>query len=137
MEKHYVDIDGYWGILFVYDFDWNDVDEVIDIIENFGITDDDEVSYAVNVLYSTNGGMTISRPSDTMSVIFIGQADSIEQFFDTLSHESDHAQDSILRYFGISHGTEDAAWLQGYIMRGISKWLKKDGYICNLRDYFH
>ena len=81
------------------------------------------INKSLNVLEKVHGVICV------LSLIFIGQADSIEQFFDTLSHESDHAQDSILRYFGISHGTEDAAWLQGYIMRGISKWLKKDGYI--------
>lgn len=66
----------------------------------------------------------------TMSVVIIGEASSSEQFFDSLAHEIDHVQDSILRRYNIEQGGEDGAWLQGYIMRGITKWLIKDGYIC-------
>lgn len=129
MEKHYVDIDGYWGVLFVYDFDILDIDELADIMANFGVGDS-EIRYAMRVLYGLNGGMTISQPDVGMSVIFVGEASSKEQFFDTLAHEIDHAQSAITEVYGVDYGSEDAAWLQGYIMRGITKWLIKDGYIC-------
>lgn len=129
MKQHYVDVDGYWGILFIYDFDLFDMDELAAIMESFGV-DDAEIRYAMPILYGINGGMTISRPDLTMSVVIIGETNSKEQFFDTLTHEIDHVQDSILRRYNIEQGGEDGAWLQGYIMRGISKWLVKDGYIC-------
>ena len=62
-----------------------------------------------------------------MSVVCIGDATSLEQWWDTLSHEIDHLQDAVLQYYDVEPGTEDAAWLQGYIMRGIVKALRSDG----------
>ena len=62
-----------------------------------------------------------------MSVMCIGKATDEPQWWDTLDHEIDHLQDVILRYYDVAHGTEDAAWLQGYIMRKIIQALKADG----------
>lgn len=64
-----------------------------------------------------------------MSVMCIGDATSLEQWWDTLSHEIDHLQDAIMKYYGVEPGTEDAAWLQGYIMRLIVRAMKEDGTI--------
>ena len=62
-----------------------------------------------------------------MSVMCIGDATDEEQWWDTLSHEIDHLQDAVMQYYDVEPGTEDAAWLQGYIMRLIVKALKDDG----------
>lgn len=62
-----------------------------------------------------------------MSVMCIGEATDDEQWWDTLDHEIDHLQGAILRYYGVEHDTEEAAYLQGYIMRGIVKALRFDG----------
>ena len=129
MKKRYVDIDGYWGVVFIYDFDYMDMDELAAIMDSFGASDND-IRDAMRVLYGINGGMTISRQDLTMSVVIIGQASSQEQFFDTLAHEVDHVQNAIAHRYDVLHDSEENAWLQGYIMRGITKWLIQDGYIC-------
>lgn len=130
MKKHYIDIDGYWGVLFIYDYDLLDMDEIAGILDSFGVSEHG-IREAIPFLYSTNTGMTVSRMDVTMSVIFISEASSVEQFFDTVAHEIDHVQDAIDTYYRVWQGSEDSAWLQGYIMRGISKALKHDGIICD------
>lgn len=130
MKKHYVDIDGYWGVLFIYDYDWRDVDEIAAILDSFGV-EEDKIREAMPILYSTNTGMTVSRMDVTMSVIFVSEASSVEQFLDTTAHEIDHVQDAIDTYYGVMQGGEDSAWLQGYIMRGITRALRKDGIVCS------
>lgn len=62
-----------------------------------------------------------------MSVMCIGDATDEDQWWDTLSHEIDHLQDAVMQYYDVKPGTEDAAWLQGYIMRLIVKAMKDDG----------
>lgn len=63
-----------------------------------------------------------------MSLVCIGKATDDAQWWDTLDHEIDHLQDDILKYYDVESGTEEAAWLQGYIMRKIIQVLKTDGY---------
>jgi len=128
MIKRYIDVDGYWGIVFCYDYDMLDMDEMAAIMDSFGV-DDREIRRALRILMGTNTGMTISRHDITMSVVFISEASSLEQFIDTCSHEVDHVQASILQHYGIPQGDEDGAWLQGYIMREITRILHKDGVI--------
>ena len=129
MKKHYIDIDGYWGIIFIYDYDLLDMDEIAAILDSFGVSER-KIRKSMPILYSVNSGMTVSRSDITMSVIFVSQATSTEQFFDTIAHEIDHAQYAIDMHYGVEHGSEDTAWLQGYIMRGITKALKYDGVVC-------
>lgn len=62
-----------------------------------------------------------------MSVMCIGDATDEEQWWDTLDHEIDHLQYTIMLYYDVEPGTEEAAYLQGYIMRGIIRALVKDG----------
>lgn len=57
----------------------------------------------------------------------IGKATDEPQWWDTVNHEIDHLQDTIMRYYDVAQGSEDAAWLQGYIMRKIIQALKDDG----------
>lgn len=129
MKRHYVDIDGYWGIIFIYAYDFMDIDELAAILDSFGASERG-IREAMPILYSTNSGMTISRSDLTMSVVIISEATSVEQFMDTLTHEIDHVQDAIDKLYGVEQGSEESAWLQGYIMRGISRALKEDGIIC-------
>ena len=50
-----------------------------------------------------------------MSVLVVGHVTHPAQFLNSLLHEFDHLQDAILRYYDVPHGTEDAAYLQGYL----------------------
>lgn len=129
MKERYIDIDGHWGVILIYGFDEADAARLAAIMDSFGM-DDGKIDYSLSVLYGLNSGMTISREDLTMSVIFLGDATSQEQFFDTLAHEIDHVQYAINHFYDIAEGGEDAAWLQGYIMRRATRWLFKDGYIC-------
>lgn len=128
MKKHYIDIDGYWGVIFLYDYDLMDMDEIAAILDSFGLSER-KIRKAMPVLYGVNSGMTVSRADLTMSVIIVSNATSMEQFFDTIAHEIDHVQDAVDMFYGVRQGSEDSAWLQGYIMRGITNALLKDGVI--------
>lgn len=86
-----------------------------------------EIKRTQRLLQTPNKGFTFSKESLCMSVVCIGNATSLEQWWDTLSHEIDHLQEAVMEYYGVEHGTEDAAWLQGYIMRLIVRAMKADG----------
>ena len=131
MKKHYIDIDGYWGVLFIYDYDLLDVEEIEAILDSFGV-DEREIRMAIPILYGVNSGMAVSRSDLTMSVIFVSQATSTEQFYDSIAHEIDHIKYAIDKHYGVEQGSEDSAWLQGYIMRGVASALKHDGVICDV-----
>lgn len=128
MKTRYIDIDEYWGVLFCYDFDFRDCDEIAAIMDSFDVGER-EIRKAINILMGTNSGMAISRNDISMSVIFVSEATSIEQFLDTCAHEIDHVQSSILDYYDVEQGGERGAWLQGYLMRKITEILCEDGYI--------
>lgn len=53
-----------------------------------------------------------------MSCIFIANATSPEQWWDTLAHEIlDHAKEAIKQYYDVPNRSESSAWLTGYLMR--------------------
>lgn len=126
MYKHYLDIVGKWAFVFAYNIGEEDLDEVGEWIEALGAKHR-EIRRTKKLLRRLNKGFTFSSSSLRMSVLVVGGATSLEQWWDTLDHEIDHLQDTVLEYYGVEHGTEDAAWLQGYIMRLIVRALRHDG----------
>ena len=124
MTENYIDIDGYWGVLFCCCYKRSDKDRMRGIMESFGL-DEYHVIEAMSVLSHRNTGMTISRGDVTMSVMFVSPATSHEQLMDTVAHEIDHVQYAICRHYDVERGSEDAAWLQGYLMRRITCILER------------
>ena len=126
MYKHYLDIAGKWAFIFAYNISEENFDEIGEWIEALGAKPR-QIRRTKKLLRRLNKGFTFSSQSLRMSVMVIGGATSLEQWWDTVSHEVDHLQDAVMEYYDVMPGTEDAAWLQGYIMRGIVKALRDDG----------
>lgn len=126
MYKHYLDIAGKWAFVFAYRIGEEDLEEVGEWLKALG-AGRREIRRAQRLLTKLNKGFTFSYSGLRMSVMCIGDATSLEQWWDTLSHEIDHLQDAVMEYYGVDHGTEDAAWLQGYIMRLVVRAMKHDG----------
>ena len=117
MQTEYVDVRGKWGIVLCYDLDLDDDVDIMNYMVSLG--SDEEGAYkAVNVLFGQeNAGLCVTNMALRMSLIFIGDADSAEQWWDTLSHELYHAQQAIIEYYGVLPDSEKAAWTMGYLMR--------------------
>lgn len=126
MYKHYLDIAGKWAFIFAYNIGEDNLAEIGEWLDALGAKPY-EIVRAQGLLLELNKGFTFSSSGLRMSVMCIGDATSKEQWWDTLSHEIDHMQHAVMEYYGVEPGTEDAAWLQGYIMRLVVKAMKNDG----------
>jgi len=124
MKEKYIDVDGAWGVLLCYDYTRRDFDRMRSIMDSFGMSEY-RIIEAMEVLRKKNTGMVVSRSDLTMSAMFISPATSKEQFMDTVAHEIDHVQYAIARHYDVECGSEDAAWLQGYIMREVTRILDR------------
>lgn len=115
MKTEYIDVDGRWGIAIVYGYDMMDWDDLFYYMRSFGLPRI-KSQESVRVLARHNTGMTISNDDVRMSIMFISDATSESQWWDTAAHEARHVADAIIDYYGADYG-EDAAHLTGYIMR--------------------
>lgn len=118
MKKHYIDIVKKWAFVFAYDIGEDDVEEVGDWLEALGASRR-EIAHAIDVIIGTNKGFTYSNTDLRMSVICVSHASSREQWWDTLVHEIHHIVNTIINYYGVDYESEEAAYLQGYVMRKI------------------
>lgn len=117
MQTEYVDVRCKWGIVLCYDLDFDDDVDIINYMMSLG-SNEESAYKAVDVLFGQeNAGLCVTNMALRMSLIFIGDADSSEQWWDTLSHELYHAQQAIIEYYGVQPDTEKAAWTMGYLMR--------------------
>lgn len=108
--------DDNWGILMVYDYEARDFERIWSMLRAFGLPDY-RAQAAMSVLSQTNTGMTLTIPSDLMSVLFISETTSNEEWFDTLIHELKHVVEHISEYYQVDPTSEPAAYLQGEIGR--------------------
>lgn len=118
MKSKYIDVKEKWGIVLCYDLMRKDVREMRALMESLGMVDE-EIDEALRILlYHPNTGMCISNSALRMSLVFIGEATSEDQWWDTVAHEVlDHAKWAICMYYNVEFGGEDSAWLTGYLMR--------------------
>ena len=123
MKARYIDIVKKWAFVFAYGIGEDDVEDVGDWLEALGASRR-EIARACRMILGTNKGFTYSNSDLRMSVVCISRASSREQWWDTVAHEVDHLQTAILDYYHVEPGTEDAAWLQGYLVRQIVKVMR-------------
>lgn len=114
MLRNYLDIDKHWGILAYYDATLSDFSQLAPILREFGCPEP-EIKRAYNTIHRPNKAFIFSAPWARMSVMVVGRVTHPSQFLNSLLHEFDHLQDTILSYYDVPQGTEDAAYLQGYL----------------------
>ena len=120
MKSEYIDVKGKWGIVVCYDLMRKDVREMRALMEAVGLGDDEIDGYLRMLLYHKNKGLCITNMELKMSLVFVGEATSEDQRWDTIAHEIlDHAKVAILDYYHVSLRGEDSAWLTGYLMRKV------------------
>lgn len=114
MIRDYLDINRHWGVLAYYDALPDDFSQLAPILREFGCSEN-EINKAWQTIHSPNKAFVFNASWARMSVMVVGRVTHPAQFANSLMHEFDHLQDSILEYYGVAHGTEDAAYLQGYL----------------------
>ena len=90
------DIDGYWDVIAVYNVE----------------------------LGQKNTGFTHTDFKKKRSIIGISKVTSKEQFLNTVVHEAKHLQSHICKYYEVNEDSEDAAYLIGYIVQSMFKYIK-------------
>lgn len=114
MIRDYLDIDSHWGILAYYDAIPSDFSQLAPILREFGCPEH-EIRKAWRATHSPNKAFVFNAPWFRMSVLVLGRVTHPAQFLNSFMHEADHLQDAILSYYQVQQGTEQAAYLQGFI----------------------
>ena len=116
MIKSTIDVAGYWSIVLFVNIDYDN----FEIIES-ALTDILAPISAINKMYNRisykyDSGVTFSNPDYRTSVVCINKATSREELINTISHEADHVQDTICKYYDVPLDSEQAAYLIGYLV---------------------
>lgn len=119
MTTKYIDVrNDKWGILLCYDYCVRDYDDIWAICRSFGMCDC-KIKKSLQILSAPNTGMTISNSDLRMSVVFISDATSNAEWWDSAEHELIHVEQAILDYYGESWNGEPPAYLAGYLLKQV------------------
>ena len=119
MKTAYIDLDGRWGVVCVYDYNVEEeYDELADVIKSFNVPLR-QIRRSLEILSAPNTGMTVTFPEVRMTLVMISNATSKDQLFSTISHEMYHATCGIIRYYDRDMCSEDAAYTMGELMRQV------------------
>lgn len=113
-----------WYIMCYYDIHTDDeLDEVYGALLASGCPSD-EAQRACMVLSQKNTGYTFTNFREHLSVMFIAEATSAEQMYDTIVHETKHVVEHIGEFYGVKSDSEESAYLQGEIARNMYEAVK-------------
>lgn len=117
MAAQYIQLGNHgWNILVYYNVGVSDFAEIEDSLTQLDCPESDLIN-AFRVLKHKNTGFTFTNTDYMMSVVCIGKATNSSQFVSTTVHEAKHVQSHICSYYGIKEGSEEAAYLIGYIVK--------------------
>ena len=106
-----------WAVIVVFDFDVDlEYEELQEQLRSFGMKQQN-INKALNILSNYNTGMAVSNETLKMSAIYIGEATSPSQFWDSCAHELAHVVTAIIDTYDVPYYSEDAAYLSGFLMR--------------------
>ena len=116
MIKSTINVAGYWSIILFVNVDYDNFDVIesalTDILAPISVIDEiyDKISYELN------SGVTFTNSNFKTSIVCINKASSKEELMNTISHEADHIQDDICKYYDVPLDSEQAAYLIGYLV---------------------
>ena len=106
-----------WGVAVVFDFDVDyEHDVLVEQMRSFGMSIRN-AEKALGILSNYNTGMALSNETLKMSAIYISDATSPSQFWDSCAHELAHVVTAIIDAYDVPYYSEDAAYLSGFLMR--------------------
>ena len=116
MIKSVINVAGYWSIVLFVDVDYDKFDVIesalTDILAPISVIDEiyDKISYKLNY------GVTFTNSRYRTSVVCINKTTTREELINTITHEADHVQDDICKYYNVPIDSEQAAYLIGYLV---------------------
>lgn len=117
MRTRYFEIgDNDWGFLLCWDYSIQDYDDMWAILKAFDVSDKD-ADKSLRILSRPNTGLTVTDFHETMSLVFVSETTSEDEWIDTLFHEIKHVVEHISAFYKVSPQSEPAAYLQGEIGR--------------------
>ena len=122
MIAQYIKI-GTWNLLIYYNASLDNRVELKDSLLSLGASKR-EIKKALQVLRNKNTGFTFSNSDQMMSIVCIGEAENNQQFLDTIVHELKHVQSHICEFYDVEEDSEEAAYLMGYMIRKMYKFIK-------------
>lgn len=125
MIKQYIELGrGGWYVYVYYGVNKHNINEVVQALQSLNCPSKDILTATRIMSTGLNTGMTYSNSKIKTSLVCIGEADSKEQFLNTVVHESKHVQSHICWYYHIKEDSEQAAYLIGHIVQRMYKMLQ-------------
>lgn len=125
MKTEYIDVDGRWGIVVVYDYDVDDeYNELFAIMRSFRMNMR-RVNKSLRILSTPNSGMAVSLDDLRMSAIFVSNATSTSEWWSTIAHELHHVATAIIDYYDEPYYGEGDAYLHGYLLQRVVEQMAK------------
>lgn len=116
MIRSVINIKGYWSIVLFVNVDYDRFDiiesELTNILTPISIIDE----IYDKIAYKKNSGVTYSNLDYRTSIVCINKTTSKEELINTISHEADHVQEAICKYYDVPLNSEQAAYLIGYLV---------------------
>lgn len=116
MTKCVIDVDGYWTVILFINTDYDNFERIRQVLEDIECPDKIINNIYNKIAYKLDSGVTFTKSNLRTSVVCINEASSREELINTISHEADHVQAHICKYYDISLDSEDAAYLIGYLV---------------------
>lgn len=79
---------------------------------------------AIGTISRRNNGFCFTNDAKRRTLVCVAEADSDEEFVNTIVHEAKHLQSHICEYYGIPENGEEAAYLIGDIVEKLYNTFK-------------
>ena len=125
-----INLDGYWLATVIYVPSERNMPVVTEALAKLGCPETEIEETWRSVTEGWNNGYTWSNPARRRSITIIGRAESWEEFFNTVIHETRHIVDEIAAAYDVMGYGEPPAYTQGEIGRQMAPMIRRIACPC-------
>lgn len=116
MIKNIINVDNYWNIIIFINVDYSRYDDIAEELTKADASEEAIKQIYNNISNKYNSAFTYTNSDTRTSVVGINKTTSRRELINSISHEADHIQYSICKYYNVPLGSEDAAYLLGHLV---------------------
>lgn len=121
MIKRTINIDDYWEVIVYYNIDYNLFHIVSKDLAQIGCS-----ARTIETIYNRMSkrlakGVTVSNVDSCTSVVLFNTHKSVEDYVNSIVHESEHIKQSMLEAYNVKDEGEEPAYTIGYIAMKMMK----------------
>ena len=128
MIRQLIDVEHYWRVVVLYDWDGNFLYDAVHELHDAGFTREFVRQIVTVMSLGLAKAVTCSNTRNHISIVIFNHHDTVEDYISSIVHEAEHVKQAMLDAYDVEDAGEPPAYTIGYLV--MRMWEVFRGFVC-------